>query len=470
MSADLFFAARAPAFVTSRRMVDRTRRIGARAALAGAALAVLVLAPGRARAGAFEVMGVGPTGIAEAGARAARASDGSAAFFNPAGLGMGRGVHVEIAPQLGVSGLAAQGRGLAVADPFGFTIAADATVPFTGALEDRIRLGIAMYLPPSSLLRLLVEPPDTPQLPYFANRTQRLVVEPAIAVRIAQAASIGAGVNVLGGVAGPADVRPGASGAPEPRISVDATTRVSAHVGLRLDLTERIHLGATYRQEFSVPVFVATKADLGGISLSADVRIEQALFDPHTFVLGAAFDFDRLEIEVDAAYSAWSAYKGPALGVRAELPGALLTSEEPHALFRDVASLRAAASYGVDVGQRSEVLFRAGLGFEPTILASGSQGTFNFVDGPKVFAGLGATFALRDVLPRTVRFGAGFGLSAVLDSTIEKRACAALPCPAGAIAGPDPQNPSQGIENPGYPLLQGGGAFWSGSLGIGVDL
>lgn len=446
-----------------------TRRHEATAIGAAAALACLCGAPG-VRAGAFDVLGGGPTGIAEANARAARATDGMAAFFNPAGLAAGQGIHVEIAPMLGISGLSAQGASAPLTDPFGIVLAADATVPLTGLFEDRIRVGIALHIPPTAALRLLIERPDTPQYPYFLNRTQRLVVDPAIGVRLAQFLSIGAGVDVLGGVQGPADVRPGASGAPEPRISVDATTQAAAHVGVRVDLGDRIHLAAVYRQEFGIPIQIATKAQVGGITLDADVDIRQALFDPHTFVLAAAVDVDRLELELDASYAVWSAYKGPALGVRAELPGALLTSETSQGLFHDVPSVRAAASYGVDVGRRSEVVLHAGLGFEPSILSGAPQGPTNFVDGPKVFGGLGASLALRDVLPRTVRLAAGLGVTGVLPETLTKRACTALPCPAGTVAGPDAAAPSKGITDPGYPSLKSGGALWSASIGIGVDL
>lgn len=446
-------------------MVSWTRRMAA----AAIALAGLVRAS-PARAGAFEVAGAGPVGVAEAGARVARASDGTAAFFNPAGLGMGRGVGIDIAVQASLSGLSLQGRTAPVEDPFGFVISADGTVPLGGFLEDRIRVGIALFVPPSSALHLLVAPPDEPQLPYFANRTQRLVVQPALAIRLARPVSIGAGVNVLGGVQGPADVRPGASGAPEPRLSVDATTQVALHAGLRVDLSERVHLGAAYRQEFSVPIYITTKADIGGISLSSDADLRHALFDPHTFVIGAAFDVDRLGLEIDASYSVWSAYDGPVLGVRAELPGAVLTSEERRSLFRDVVALRGAASYGIDVGRSSEVVLSAGAGFEPSILTTARQGTTSFADGPKVFGGLGASLALRDVLPRTVRIAAGVGVTGLLDQTLEKRACSAVPCRPGTVAGPDPQSPAQGIDNPGFPRIQSGGALWTGSLGVGVDL
>ena len=449
---------------------------GATAIFAAAITACLCTAtPTPASAGAFDVIGAGPTAIAEANARAARATDGTAAFFNPAGLAAGQGIHIELAPQIAFSTLSLQPSAgpsttAPLADPFGFVIAADATVPLKGLLEDRIRVGIALHVPPSAALHLIIERPDTPQFPYFLNRTQRLVVDPAIGIRLAQFLSIGVGVDVLGGVQGPADVRPGASGAPEPRISVDAPTQAAAHVGVRVDLGDRVHLAAVYRQEFGVPIEIATKAQVGGITLDAGVQIHQALFDPHTFVLAAAVDVDRLELELDASYAVWSAYKGPALGVRAELPGALLTSETAQNLFHDVPSVRAAASYGIDVGRRSEVVLRAGLGFEPTLLSGAPQASTTFVDGPKILAGLGASLALKDVLPRTLRLGAGLGVTAVLPTTLTKRACTSLPCPAGTVAGPDADAPSKGITDPGYPTLQSSGALWTGSIGVGVDL
>ncbi|MBK8256371.1 MAG: hypothetical protein IPK82_27340 [Polyangiaceae bacterium] len=423
-----------------------------------------------ATAGAFEVVGADPVGVAEASARVARASDGAAAFYNPAGLAMGRGVGILVAPLLMGSTLQIQGKTSSISDPFGFCITAHGTVPLKSFLEDRIRVGIAMFVPPEAAIHLLVAQPTAPQLPYFDNRTQRLMVEPAFAVRITDAFSVGAGVNVLGGVKGPADVRPGASGAPEPRLSIDATTQIAAQVGVRFDLTERVHLGAAYRQEFKVPVFVATQAQVGGIELSADVDLEHAMFDPHTIVVGAAFELGRFDVEIDASYSMWSLYQGPVLGVRAELPGALLTSEERRSLFRDVATLRVGGGYGIDVGRRSELVFHAGTGVEPSILRSTRQGTTNFADGTKVFGGLGASLSLRDVLPKTLRFSLGLGLTAMLDKTIEKVACSRAPCPPDTVSGPDAKNPSVGIDNAGYPTLKSGGALLTGTLGVGVDL
>jgi hypothetical protein len=74
------------------------------------------------------------------------------------------------------------------------------------------------------------------------------------------------------------------------------------------------------------------------------------------------------------------------------------------------------------------------------------------------------------VLPKTVRIAAGLGVTGMLDQTFEKRACSATPCPASTVAGPDPEDPAAGIDNPGFPRLQSGGALWTGSIGVGVDL
>src|SRR5262249_42783261 len=143
--------------------------------------------------------------------------------YNPGGLGLGRGVRLEIAPTVGYSALKAQGQTLSLVDPFGVSLAFDATVPFKGPLENRIRIGFGAYLSPSGALHLVAPPSHAPMFPYYDTRTQRLALIPAIAVRVIDGLALGVGFDVLGGVSGPASVTPGASGALEPRLSLTAT-------------------------------------------------------------------------------------------------------------------------------------------------------------------------------------------------------------------------------------------------------
>jgi hypothetical protein len=431
--------------------------------------AAVGLAPRLAAASGFDVEGFGPTGIAEVNARAARADDGSATFYNPGGLALGRGVRVEVAPTLGVSALSAQHKTIALEDPFGVALAFDATIPFEGALKDRVRFGFGSYLLPTSLLRVIAHPQDQPFFPYFDDRTQRLVLLPAIGVRIAKGLGIGAGVNVLGGVAGPASVDTGASGAPESRIDVEATTRVAAVLGLRFDPVDRVHLAVTFRQKFSVPSSVDTTAVVGGVPLAVTVNAAENLFDPDTLVLAASFDLGKLALELDASYAAWSSYAGPFVDVQAELPGVNVDANLPKSIARDVVSLRGAASYPFDVGGHTLTL-RGGLGFEPSMLRAPQQGLTNLLDGDKLIAGLGASFEVAHLVGRALRLGLGVNADFVFQDTQTKVACTRLPCGFDTVGGPDAAHPSQNISNPGYPKLEGGGAFVSGALGIGVDL
>ncbi len=264
-----------------------------------------------AQAGAFEVLGFGPTGVAEVGARAARATDGTATFYNPGGLGLGHGVGLEVAPTLGVSSLSAQGKALPVADPFGVTLAFDASVPFEGFLKDRIRVGFGGYLPPTGALHLVAHASDQPVFPYYDNRTQRLVLLPAVAVRVLDGLAVGVGFNVLGGVSGPATVTNGASGAPEPRLALTAATSLAVNAGARFDPRPGVHLALAVRQRFAAPAVVDSAAQIAGAPLTISVATNSALFDPTTVVAAASFDLGRAAFEVDAAPRCGRRTRGP---------------------------------------------------------------------------------------------------------------------------------------------------------------
>jgi hypothetical protein len=422
-----------------------------------------------ARAGTFDVLGFGPAGVAEVGARAARADDGTATFYNPGGLGLGHGVRLELTPTGGISALSAQGKTLPLTDPFGFSLAFDATIPFTGVLKDRIRVGFGGYLPPSGAFHLTAHPSTEPIFPYYDNRTQRLVLLPAVAVRVLDQLGVGVGFNVLAGVSGPATVDLGASGAPEPRLALTAATSVAVNAGVRFDPSPRAHLALAFRQRFAGPAVVDSTAAIAGVPLSVSVGTHSALFDPTTVVAAAGLDLGRASVELDASYAAWSAYHGPWVSVQAMLPGVNVVSALPGRVARDVVSLRGAATYSFRVLTSSEVVLRAGVGFEPSMLSSAQQGPQNLVDGDKLLVGLGVSFSVR-VLSATLRFGASGNVQRVFGYEQDKRACLVAPCPPDTVVGPDASHPSQGIDNPGYPRLSGGGAFVALGAGIGVDL
>ncbi len=438
----------------------------------------LLAAASPARAGAFDVQGFGPEGVAAVNARAARATDGTATFYNPGGLAFGRGVELSVAPTLGFSTLSAQHTRIPLDDPFGVALAFAATVPLEGPLHDRVRVGLGAYFLPTGVLHLLARPTEQPLFPYYDNRTQRLILLPALSVRLTDRLAIGVGANLLGGVNGPASVTPGASGAPESRIDVEANTIIALNAGIRFDLTDRVHLALSFRQRFAIPSLITTSAEVGGVPLDVTVKTDAALYDPTTIVLGSSMDFGRVTVELDASYAVWSAYSSPYVFVRASLPGLSLESNLPASVGRDVVSLRGAAAYRIAPWSDADIVFHAGAGFEPTMLKSFQQGRTNLLDGDKALFGLGAMMTIHDLgaargkAPwlRALRFGGGFSVQDVLPYTQDKKVCAASPCPPSTVAGPDAANPGAGITNPGFPRLRGQGLFLTASLGLGVTL
>lgn len=427
-----------------------------------------------AKAGPFELLGTGPDGIAEIGARAARADDGSAAFYNPSGLAFGTGLRLRAAPVFGVSALSAQGQGRALENPFGMAFTFDATVPLEAPLDSKIRIGFQAYLMPSSALHFIVKRSDEPQFPYYDNRSQRLALLPAIALRLHKSFSAGAALNVLGGVTGNADVRPGVSKAPEPRILVEAKTKAALHLGLRYQPSPHVAVALAYRQRFSVPAQLLTQAEIGGVPMRVNVEAREALFDPHTLVLATSMVLNKLTIELNTAYMRWSDYAGPLVDVSAALPGVSIASRPPPPLFRDIISSRLAGAYPISfrLGKKeAQFISRAGLGFEPSILKGRRQGHSNFVDGHKTMMGLGAELEIQKIFAlKALRIALGAGGQVLGESESQKLVCQAAPCEDSSVFGADAQHPGENIQNPGYPRLSAGGSFWSFSLALGADL
>lgn len=409
------------------------------------ALATL-LVPSSALAGPFELAGAGAEAVAEAGARGAQATDASALHYNPGGLAFGGPGSLTLTPTWLGSALWAGARATPVADPFGVSVLGDVTLPLKGILKDRIHLGVALFVPEGGILHVTAPPPDAPQLPYFGNRSQRLVILPGLAVRLPGNGGVGVGVNFLGGVDGVAILERGPTGAREPRIDIDAGATATVNAGFRFVLGSNVRIHGTFRGPFGVPAKLVTRADVGGVPLDVTVGVRDALFDPATFVAGTSVDLGRLRLSLDVSYALWSAYKGPAVEVASTLPGVSLASAPPDAAFRDVASARGAVSYAVDLFRRSELAVRGGLSGEPTILklpqTGLAQGSTRYVDGAKLGVGVGATLVLRDFVPKPLRFGFGLGATFV-EST--------------RVARPDR-------------ALQGGGHTTTLAWDVGVDL
>jgi hypothetical protein len=427
-------------------------------------------APSLARAEAMSVFGHGPAGVAEVGARVARANDGSAAFYNPGGLALGTGYHAEAGTMGMLSGLSAAGKKRRIEDPFATQLALDADVPLEGPLEDRLRIGLAAHALPTRVLHLILRASETPQLPYYDNRTQRLAALPSLAVRLAPFLGIGFAIDTLAGLEGTVDLRAGASRTPEPRIDETAKTVMRPIVGVRLDPSSSVHVGLVFRGQFDLTLRTDSSASVGGVPLNVHAEKHHAMFDPATLTAGVAVDLSpRASVELDGSYLFWGRYLGPAFDVTASLPGVQAETPPSAKPFRDTFTVRGAGSFTVPV-KRHDVIVRGGLGYERSMMTDERQGLTNWVDADKILAGAGATLVVRGALSGDLRVGLGVQAHVLPTRTFGKVACTAFPCAADTVSGPDATAPSSGITDPGYPKLKGGGVAGAAALSVGVDL
>ncbi|HEY3352972.1 MAG TPA: hypothetical protein VGQ83_06965, partial [Polyangia bacterium] len=239
----------------------------------------VVLAAGEAYGSPADVFGLGPRASAQAGAVTASASDFSAVYYNPAGLAFSGATEVG-AGVLGFgSGLSVRGQPAGIADPAALMVGGRLVVPLGGPLERRLFVGIALTVPPTSILRIISRYPQEPFFPLYDNRTQRLMVVPALAVRLTDRLALGVGVNYLAGLNGAVQGATGTSRSVEPRVDEAVPAAAALHAGVRWEPRPWLALGLAYRQSFSVPFTDVSDVSVAGQPLSLTVKSE-GLFTP----------------------------------------------------------------------------------------------------------------------------------------------------------------------------------------------
>lgn len=355
-----------------------------------------------ARADVTALVGHGPASIAEVRARVARGDDGAAARENPGGVALGTRDGASAGVTVLGSRLTVDGARAPIEDPWAVVVAGDATIPFAGALRERVRVGLGLHAG-RTVARVLLPHEGTGVQPYFANRTQRLSVVPALSVRPVSWLGVGVAVDALAGVSGSVDASVGREGTPDPRIDTRAATVARPIVGVQARPTRELAFGLTYRGQFAVPLEVSTRADIAGVPLEAETRAGQALFDPREVVAAAAWRGRALELELDVGHHAFSRYEGPGLLVAARLPGVDARTPPSGATYRDAWSVAVGATALVGV-----TTLRLGLGLESSMMDARQSAT-RLTDGAKARVGAGVG---REVAGVRVELGASATLVA----------------------------------------------------------
>lgn len=387
--------------------------------------AILMALPGRALANAFDFYGFGTRGMGLAGTQAATADDYAAAYFNPSLLAFQDKVKLGLSlnwfnRHLSADAASGDMRPFNAVDPddtvglsMGFVF------PFGGVVEDRLALGVGVYLPTASIMTVQSIDPDKPNWYLQQADSDRLALAVSLGVRVTDWFSLGLGIQVLGGLSGNVEMDMNIEDYEfgQRDVKVDVDMALAPIVGLTFRIPDaNLTLALAYRGEleidYELPVTVHARGNLGsGLKEIAliDVLVSGSVFySPHTFTLGVEWKGldDRLMLSAEARFALWSKAPDPTVGLKVNLKSDedLVTqvlgedfnvsAGDESVKMSNTLSLRLGAEYWFAPGVFA---FRGGYAFTPTPVPI-QNGATNLLDSDSHMISLGGSVYFHDPL------------------------------------------------------------------------
>ena len=266
---------------------------------------LLIMAQVSAFAGGFQLNEHGSRAMAQGGAWAARAYDGSAIFFNPAGLAFQKGTSIYLGSTIIMPTATFFGPLPSVKE----TKMVDQVFPpinvyASYALNDNLVLGLGVNNP----FGLGTEWPDN----WVGNQLSVKVdlksffFTPTLAYKLSDQLSVGGGVNIVTG-----EVTLSRYYIPGVKVELDlSATGYGFNLGALYKVTPEISVGASYRSSVKLDATGTAQftPDIPNSTPSGDAAASLEL--PSTAFFGIAYKvMDNLEIEADYQYVGWSTYK-----------------------------------------------------------------------------------------------------------------------------------------------------------------
>lgn len=383
----------------------------------GAALAALMSAAASpAAASVLEIYGFTARGTAMGGAQTAAAEDYSATFYNPGALTVPKKVivgagFVGMLPRLSVDRdfITPDQRDVTAslpADAGGFTLGA--LFPLGGRIDNRVALGVGLYVPTLALIRGEGVDSQRPQFYRYENLPDKYVLLVSGAYEITDWLSIGAGVQILAQLTGAVSIE---LDAPNSRIearSIEVELRPTAApvVGVHLRPTEGLSFGASWRGhvqlDYALPSSIKVE-DLIALDLQLGGTV---LYHPDIVTLGAAWQInDEWLTSADLSYAWWSGAPDPSPRLGLDINGSLVDglgledrldngSGAPIDLaFKNVPQVR----LGAEHTPTRALKVRGGYSWRPTP-APIPDGAYNYIDGDAHIFSVGLGFTFQDPL------------------------------------------------------------------------
>ncbi len=385
--------------------------------VAWAVVAALTLWAGQPAASVFDVYGFGARGRGMGNAQVAAADDHTATFYNPAGLTRNKRVMVGVGLLLTQPALRIDRRPSAphqaatqatLPDAFA-GLHVGAVFPLGGLIDNRVALGVALYLPTLTLLKADAIDAQIPQFYRYQSLPDKFVVLASGAFQITDWLSVGAGVQVLatldGGIG--IDLEFANRRVTQRSVQVDIQPTAAPVAGVLLRPSRTLHIGASFRDALQLEYALPSALRIDQLlTLAIDIR-GTVLYTPQVFTLGATYQIEpwHLLTSADVSWARWSQAPDPSpvftLDVQGTLPEGLGLGERldvgngaPVRLrFRDVPVVR----LGLEQQPHPQVHLRGGYTWRPSPAPVPTE-AFNYIDTDAHVFALGGSFTFQDPL------------------------------------------------------------------------
>lgn len=381
----------------------------------GLGLATL-LAAGPAAASVLDIYGFEPRGRAMGNAQTAVADDYTATFYNPAALTRPKKVIAGFGflasfPRLSIDRAQPPHERQAIPNELppdfaGFSIGA--LFPLGGLIDNRVAIGVGVYLPTANLLRGESLDSQAPQFYRYQSLPDKFVVLASAAFEITDWLSLGGGIQTLASIDGDIllDLEIANRRVRQRSIEVDVSPTAAPVAGVLLRPLPGLHLGFGYRGALQLDYAIPVKLVIDDlVDLAVDIR-GTVLYVPHELNVGVAYAIEPLALLVSAdfGYAFWSQAPDPspvfALDLSGELAEGLGLGEDfdighsPVALnFRDVPQYRV----GLEHRPLDLLAVRAGYAWRPSPAPVPTK-VYNYIDNDAHILSVGAGVSFADPL------------------------------------------------------------------------
>lgn len=364
---------------------------------------------GPAQAGLFDVYGFGARATAMGNAHSAASEDYTAVFYNPGALTVRKTPHVGtglnvVVPRLEVNRQRAPGADAPLDEMPDSNVGINLGLlfPLGGLIEDRVALGVGLYVPTIQVTRVDALDIQTPHFHRYQSLTDKLVVAAGLAYQIHDRVSIGLGGQVLGNLTGSAtaNIDPLAKRITRRNLAVDLESASALIAGVLVEPVDGWRLGFSYRGALSLGYSLGTDLTIEGAGRMVAEVSGIALYTPPTYTWGVAHKTEVLTLTADLVWARWSESPDPSAQVTLLIDGEALDKGSTQQYStpvdlgaEDTLDVRVGAEWRVD----DQWALRGGYGYHPTPLPAQTD-VPNYVDSAAHQVGLGFGYTFEDPL------------------------------------------------------------------------